>query len=397
MLRPLRFLAWPLVLGIALAAGLGCPIVPPPNYLAAFLFTPASLAFGKDTNSLKVSIAKNYTQQPLPQFTVTNGGTPWIAVTPGTGNSNGPNQKVEFTVTVDRSKMVAGENSGNLLISAPGVADQKIPVTATALLVADFSATPLIAKVNKKITFTDESSTAPGEGDVMDWLWSFGDGETSNKQNPTHRYQAPGNYTVSLTVGIEGTVDTVVKQNYISIEGAGGPDADFFAADTSPPANTQVQFTDTSDPGSGNIKSRLWTFGDPLNSTSDQKNPTFTYTTPGKYTVSLTVTNTGNDSDTETKIDYIDVQPVGPTASFVASPRTVTTGQTVDFTDISDPGTSPILSWQWLFGDGTTSPVQNPSHVYNAAGTYSVYLAVTTLVGSDSQTRTNYITVNAAP
>ena len=61
MLRPLRFLAWPLVLGIALAAGLGCPVVPPPNYLAAFLVTPASLAFGKDTDSLKVTIAKNYT------------------------------------------------------------------------------------------------------------------------------------------------------------------------------------------------------------------------------------------------------------------------------------------------------------------------------------------------
>mgnify|MGYP003556339541 CR=1 FL=1 len=397
MLRPLRFLAWPLVLGIALAAGLGCPVVPPPNYLAAFLVTPASLAFGKDTDSLKVTIAKNYTQQPLPQFSVTNGGTPWLSVTPGTGNSTGPNDKVEFTVMVDRSKMAAGENSGNVVVSATGVADQKIPVTATALLVADFSANPLIAKINKKITFTDESSTAPGEGEVIDWLWSFGDGETSNKENPTHRYQTPGNYTVSLTAGTAGTVDTVVKLNYITIEALGGPDADFFAADTSPPANTPVQFTDASDPGTGNIKSRLWTFGDALNSTSDQKNPVFSYTTPGKYTVSLTITNTGNDSDTETKIDYIDVQPVGPTANFVASPRTVTAGQTVNFTDISDPGTSPILSWQWLFGDGASSPLQNPTHVYNAAGMYSVYLTVTTLVGSDSLTRTNYITVNAAP
>jgi PKD repeat protein len=396
MLRPLRFFAWPLVLGIALAAGMGCPTTPP-NYLASFLFTPSSLDFGSVTKTLTVKIAKNYTQQPLPQFTVTTGGTPWLGVTPGSGNSTGPNDRVEFTVTVDRTKMAAGPNSANLIVSAPGVADQKIPVTATARLVADFSADPLLTTVNKKVTFTDESQVAPGEGQVIDWLWSFGDGSTSTDPNPTHRYKESGTYTVSLTAANANVVDTAVKQNYITVEGPGGPDADFFTIDVTPPANTPVQFMDSSDSGGSTIKSRLWTFGDPLNSISEDKNPAFTYTTPGKYTVSLTITTNSNESDTETKLDYIDVQPVGPTANFVGIPRTISAGQSVNFSDISDPGTSPISSWVWLFGDGTSSGQSGPTHVYSAAGSYTVYLAVTTQVGSAAVTKTNYITVTPAP
>ncbi len=392
MLRPLRFLAWPVILGIVLVSGMGCPTITPANHLPAFLFTPKSLDFGTDIESLKFEVAKNYTQQPLPEFTVGTGGTPWLDVTPKTGNSTGPSDAPEFTVTVDRTKMAAGANTANLIVSAPGVASQELPVTATALLVADFSASPLLTTVNKKVKFTDESTVAPGEGMVVTWLWTFGDGKQSAEQFPTHKYQNAGTYSVSLTVGTQSSMDTAVKQNYITIENTGGPVADFVASPTNPPANTPVTFTDLSTAGGKAISSWFWTFGD--TATSIQKNPTHTYTTVAKFTVSLTVTNDSGDSDTETKTNYIDVRPVGPTANFVGSPRNpATVGQAVQFTDLSDPGTSPILTWQWLFGDGGSSPLQNPAHVYNAAGAYTVYLGVTTLVGSDAKTRTNYITV----
>lgn len=391
MLRPLRFLAWPLVLGMVLVAGMGCP--QKPNYLPAFLFTPTSLDFGKNIDTLKVKIAKNYTQQPLPQFTVSNGGTAWLGVTPNSGNSTGPNDPQEFTVTVDRTKMAAGPNSANIFVTAPGVADQKIPVTATALLVADFSGAPLLATVNQNVQFTDESSVAPGENPIISWKWTFGDGKQSTLKNPKHKYKNPGTYTVILTVASLDNVDTAVKQNYVSVEPAEGPDADFVAVPTNPPANTPVQFTDLSFAGdkAKAIESWFWTFGD--TATSTQQNPTHTYTSVGNFTVSLTVTNGNGDSDTETKTDYISVQPVGPTANFVGAPRNATIGQTVNFTDLSDPGTSPILSWLWTFGDGGSSNLQNPSHIYNAAGSYSVYLSVQTLVGADAETKTNYISV----
>jgi hypothetical protein len=46
------------------------------------------------------------------------------------------------------------------------------------------------------------------------------------------------------------------------------------------------------------------------------------------------------------------------------------------FTDLSTSQSYPIISWLWDFGDGTTSTLQNPEHVYNEAGTYPVYLTI---------------------
>jgi PKD repeat protein len=65
---------------------------------------------------------------------------------------------------------------------------------------------------------------------------------------------------------------------------------------------------------------------------------------------------------------------------------------TVNFTDQS---TGDITSWSWDFGDGATSTEQNPSHTYTDAGTYTVSLAVTGPCGSDTETKTDFISVRA--
>jgi PKD repeat protein len=82
----------------------------------------------------------------------------------------------------------------------------------------------------------------------------------------------------------------------------------------------------------------------------------------------------------------------GPSAIFTANFTTVCPGTTIDFTDqsASAPG-----SWRWTFAGGSpaTSTVQNPSVTYNTAGTYNVKLVVTNANGSDSTTKTAYITV----
>lgn len=58
------------------------------------------------------------------------------------------------------------------------------------------------------VTFTDASTDS--DGTITDWLWSFGDGETSTEQSPTHTYAAGGTYTASLTVTDDrGDSDTV--------------------------------------------------------------------------------------------------------------------------------------------------------------------------------------------
>ncbi len=84
--------------------------------------------------------------------------------------------------------------------------------------------------------------------------------------------------------------------------------------------------------------------------------------------------------------------PPAPVANFSGSPTSGTEPLTVNFTDLS---TNSPTSWSWTFGDGGSSTAQNPSHQYTSAGTYTVSLTATNASGSDVETKTNYITVNA--
>jgi PKD repeat protein len=84
-------------------------------------------------------------------------------------------------------------------------------------------------------------------------------------------------------------------------------------------------------------------------------------------------------------------------AEFSGTPLTLVEGNNVTFTDASTDTNTTITSWAWNFGDGGTSTSQNPVHTYTAAGTYSVTLSVSDGTISDEETKTNYITVTAAP
>jgi PKD repeat protein len=82
-----------------------------------------------------------------------------------------------------------------------------------------------------------------------------------------------------------------------------------------------------------------------------------------------------------------------PVAAFSGTPVSGTAPLTVVFTSTS---TGSALSYFWDFGDGASSTSPNPSKTYNAAGTYTVALTVTNSAGSNTQTRTNYVTVNVS-
>ena len=84
--------------------------------------------------------------------------------------------------------------------------------------------------------------------------------------------------------------------------------------------------------------------------------------------------------------------PPPPAANFTADNTTIHEGCTVNFTDISSNNPT---SWSWDFGDGNASTSQNPSHTYTAVGTYTVELTATNTYGSDTETKTDYITVES--
>ena len=172
------------------------------------------------------------------------------------------------------------------------------------------------------------------------------------------------------------------------------PDANFSGTPTTGTAPLEVSFTDSS---TGDIDSWSWDFDNNGTEDSTVQNPTHTYSDPGTYTVTLEVTGPGG-TDTRTEIDYITVTPAPqpPVAEFSGAPRTGVAPLEVSFTDSS---TGDIDSWSWDFDNNGTedSTVQNPTHTYSDPGTYTVTLEVTGPGGSHTRTRTNYITITAAP
>jgi PKD repeat protein len=259
-----------------------------------------------------------------------------------------------------------------------------IVVNAPPPPVADFSGAPTSGEAPLSVAFSDLSS-----GEPTSWSWSFGDGATSSAQSPSHTYSAPGLYTVSLTATNDGGSDTATKVEYVLVSAPPPPVADFSATPTSGEAPLSVAFSDLS---SGGPTSWSWSFGD--GGTSTAQSPSHTYNAPGLYTVSLTVTSSAG-SDTETKLDYVLVSaPPPPVAEFAGTPTDGSAPLTVAFSDLSSGAPT---SWSWSFGDGATSTEQSPTHTYSAPGLYTVSLTATNAVGSDTETKLDYISVSAPP
>ncbi len=156
------------------------------------------------------------------------------------------------------------------------------------------------------------------------------------------------------------------------------PVAAFSASPTSGTAPLTVQFTDSS---TGGVREWSWTFGD--SGTSTLQHPTHTYAAPGTYTVSLTASNAFG-SDTETKTDYITVNV--PLHRLRISLGTAF-GSRIAHRPVHRYLDECANILGWTFGDGGTSTLQNPSHTYAAAGTYTVTLTAANAGGSDTETK----------
>lgn len=153
------------------------------------------------------------------------------------------------------------------------------------------------------------------------------------------------------------------------------PQAAFFLYPPQPQSGQEIDFIDQStDPnGNSDIASWHWNFGD--GNTSTIQHPAHVYEHPGNYTVTLTVTDSqGANTSRETNITVANTPPV---AHFTMSPRQASVGETIQFTDGSNDTNGDVISWNWTFGDGNTSAMQDPSHRYSDSGTYTVTLTVT--------------------
>lgn len=239
------------------------------------------------------------------------------------------------------------------------------PVNVYSLPSANFVATPACAQSPAVFTQTATSS----QGTITGYQWSFGDGSTDTTQNTSHVYSTDGNYTVSLTViSSLGCMDSV--NALVSIHPL--PQAAFSTGSAC--AQSAVGFTNQSGISSGSISNNYWAFGD--NSGSSIVSPSHVYALDGNYPVSLVVTSDFGCRDTA--VQQVPIHPL-PTAGFSAP--NVCAGSQVEFLDSSGISTGSIASWNWTFGDGNTSSLDEPVHTYQVPGTYTVMLTVTSVNG----------------
>ncbi len=226
---------------------------------------------------------------------------------------------------------------------------------------ANFSGDITLGCVPVSVKFTDLSSAAAGSS-ITAWEWDFGDGNTSNQQNPSHAYTNTGFYTVSLNVTSNtGCTRRVTKTRFIRVVDGISTDFNFSVYGSCNPP-TAVTFQNQSS-GPGNI-SYSWNFGN--GQTSTVINPSSIFSNPGTYTVRLNA-----QSDLGCSGSVQKTVTITQTTTDFTAPTTICLGQPANFQNNSS---SQPESSVWDFGDGTTSSQINPQKTYLVPGIYNVKL-----------------------
>jgi len=228
----------------------------------------------------------------------------------------------------------------------------------------------LVPNCSGDSTYFINLTSFAGGGSATGWHWNFGDGSTSVAQSPAHFYQSPGNYAVNLTVtDYNGCTNAVIK----TVTVRPSPTAAFNFSNL---GCGNYQFTDMSYDPTLPITSWYWHFGDPGSGSgnySSLQNPQHQFSQPGTYTVTLMAVNSEGCSGVTTR----QVTVTSPVSLFTWSPNPPCQNTPLQFTDQSYSNGSNIVSWLWNFGDGSTSALANPSHIYTNGGNYIVSLTVT--------------------
>jgi len=253
-------------------------------------------------------------------------------------------------------------------------------------------------EVCKAATIHFADSSIADNSSVTSWFWNFGDGTTSNIQNPDKVYATTGSYIVSLYVKSAAGCTSNTATKTVTVNKA---PAAAFTLSTLNCEKQPVTIKQQSTANSGTINNWYWNFGDGTD-VAYQNGSDFskTYNSPGNYAIKLIVqTDKGCKSDTAIQTVVVGSLPV---ANFIV-PAVCLNDPFAAFTDSSyiSSGVGGSLSYLWNFGDPNASAVnpnsstdKNPQHKYSAAGVYNVSLTVTSSSGC-SATVTKQITVSS--
>lgn len=219
-------------------------------------------------------------------------------------------------------------------------------------------------------SYFSDTSLANDTNGFASWMWYFpGASPVSDTlPNSSTTFPTQGTYNVSLVVtNTNGCKDSVM----VPVNSTSFPLVDFTSTTVCNGNATGFADISITDPNDYLI-SWDWDFGDGSYGTG--QNPSHTYATAGTYLVEMLIESNVGCIDSITKIVTVDPNPV---TDFTTAPQCLNDSvQFTDMTYIASPGV--ISTWQWMFGDGNTSTLQNPSHLYSTPGSYPVTLMIST-------------------
>jgi gliding motility-associated-like protein len=228
---------------------------------------------------------------------------------------------------------------------------------------------------NTTVNFNDE--TDQNLSAITQWNWSFGDSSYATIPNPVHIYDAISTYQVNLTVtdanGCSSSLDTI-----ITLGGA----ANAIPTYSNTCTKNKIEFSATPD----SAYAYYWNFGNQgASSTLQQTN--FVYSDTGSYNAYLVVYYDSTQNCKDTTYFNVDVNPAFK--SIVGFNQDSCNNQ-VQFIESNDNLNNPTAQWQWIFGDGQTSTLQNPLHNFSS-GSFNVLLIATSVNGCIDTVNTSII------
>jgi PKD repeat protein len=238
---------------------------------------------------------------------------------------------------------------------------------------ASFTATPTSGQ-NPLVVNVNGGASSDPDGTIVNYAWNFGNGQTATGVTASTTYTDPGTYIVTLTV-TDNVGLTASTTRTITVAQNQAPVANIAATPTAGVNPLVVNVSGAGSTDDGTIVSYAWDFGN--GQTATGVTASTTYTDPGSYEITLTVTDDKGVTGTATRTIEVG-QNQAPIASFTATPTSGDTPLVValDASASSDvDGT--IASYAWNFGNGQTATGVTATATYPVAGTYTVTLTVT--------------------
>ncbi|HYV94240.1 MAG TPA: PKD domain-containing protein [Chitinophagales bacterium] len=308
-----------------------------------------------------------------------------VAITYTGGGSD-----LNYTWDFDGGTVISGSGAGPYSVDWPNGGNMTVTLTVTDSLTG-CSKTQTMNVLVDSLPVASFSSNNEGCAplfvifqntslDGVSYSWDFGDGNTSTQQNPANTYSAGSYDVILIVISAEGCRDTLTLTSYINASNP--PDASFSIVPTEACANDAVNINYTGVGGVGLTYS--WDFGGGNVLSGAGSGPySVDWSSAGTFSVTITITDSNNCSNSETHTVIIDPLPV---ASFNAN-AIGCEPITVNFQNTSVGGSS----YSWDLGNGTTSTQTNPSETYSA-GTYDVTLIVTSPEGcKDTLTQEEFV------